>query len=197
MKFKKFIVVALAVLIVVVSSCVSVFATGSSVSFDKNKLIDSLKNNGNFKEVTEGRNYFVTGYWDSSSSRFSVDVYVTGEQYLVSGDTIFIPNFDCSDYEFHSDNGSTFVFDGILKYLGDYSFTLSKDNLLDSSYDLKTTDGKLFFQQPTLLNQLLSLVPGVGEKITADLGTLMVCGIGCLALLICLSLLPKVLYKFL
>ena len=201
-KFKKYIVVALAVLCVVISSCISVFATGSntgsSVSFDKNKLIDALKNNDNFKEVTEGNNYFVTGYWSSSSSCFSVDVYVTGSQYLVSGDTIFIPNYDCSDYEFHSDNGSTFVFDGRLKYLGDYSIPLSKDNLLLTSYDLKTSDGKLFFQRPIpLLNRLLSQVPqGVGTKVVADLGTLTVCGIGCLALLVGCSLVPKVLHKF-
>lgn len=71
--------------------------------------------------------------------------------------------------------------------------------IVSANYDVKYQDSdKVFFHQPTLLSQLLNLVPqGVGNKITADLGTLTVCGIGCLALLIGLSLFPKVLYKFL
>lgn len=72
----------------------------------------------------------------------------------------------------------------------------SSSEIQSSNYDIYFND-ELFFQQPTLLSQLLSLVPGAGEKITGDLGILTTCGIGCLALLIGLSLLPKVLYKFL
>ena len=70
--------------------------------------------------------------------------------------------------------------------------------IIAANYDVKYQGSdEVFFQQPTLLSQLLSLVPGAGEKITGDLGILTTCGIGCLALLIGLSLLPKVLYKFL
>ena len=79
------------------------------------------------------------------------------------------------------------------------SWSRGQAQIVSANYDVKFqgTD-KVFFQQPTLLSQLLNLVPQrVGNKITADLGTLTVCGIGCLALLIGLSLLPKVLYKFL
>ena len=68
---------------------------------------------------------------------------------------------------------------------------------LSSNYDVKYEgQDKVFFQQPTLLSQLLSLVPGVGEKVVADLGTLMVCGISLIALLVGCSLVPKVLHKF-
>lgn len=75
---------------------------------------------------------------------------------------------------------------------------ISYGQIIAANYDVKYQGSdKVFFHQPTLLSQLLSLVPGAGEKITGDLGTLTVCGVACLALLIGLSLLPKVLYKFL
>jgi hypothetical protein len=91
------------------------------------------------------------------------------------------------------ENYSAEVNDGTL-----CSWSPGQAQIVSANYDVKFqgTD-KVFFQQPTLLSQLLSLVPGAGEKITGDLGTLMVCGVACLALLIGLSLLPKVLYKFL
>lgn len=74
----------------------------------------------------------------------------------------------------------------------------SASEIESSNYDVYHSDGSLFFQRPTLLSQLLKLVPSrVGEKITADLSTLTICGVGCLSLLIGLALLPKVLYKFL
>lgn len=71
--------------------------------------------------------------------------------------------------------------------------------IIAANYDVKYQGSdKVFFQQPTLLSNLLKQVPqGVGEKVAADSLILTICGIGCLALLIGLSLLPKVLYKFL
>lgn len=71
--------------------------------------------------------------------------------------------------------------------------------IIAANYDVKFQGSdKVFFQQPTLLSNLLKQVPqGVGERVAADSLTLTICGIGCLALLIGLSLLPKVLYKFL
>lgn len=77
--------------------------------------------------------------------------------------------------------------------------SFSPKDMFATNYDVKYENSdEVFFQQSTLLCKLLKQVPqGVGEKVVADLGTLTVCGIGCLALLIGLSLLPKVLYKFL
>lgn len=79
-----------------------------------------------------------------------------------------------------------------------FNFT-SNDHIIDANYDVKYQGSDdIFFQKPTLLNNLLKQVPqGVGEKVTADLATLTICGVACLALLIGLALLPKVLYKFL
>lgn len=91
------------------------------------------------------------------------------------------------------ENYSAEVNDGTL-----CSWSPDQAQIVSANYDVKYQGSdKVFFQQPTLLQQLLSLVPGAGEKITGDLGILTTCGIGCLALLIGLSLLPKVLYKFL
>lgn len=67
----------------------------------------------------------------------------------------------------------------------------SSEQISQCNYDIKFRGTEnVFFQQPTLLSQLLSLVPGAGEKITGDLVILTTFGIGCLALLIGLSLLP-------
>ena len=77
--------------------------------------------------------------------------------------------------------------------------SFSQKDMFATNYDVKYENSdEVFFQQTTLLCRLLKQVPqGVGEKLVADLGILTTCGIGCLALLIGLSLLPKVLYKFL
>lgn len=69
--------------------------------------------------------------------------------------------------------------------------------IIAANYDVKYQGSdKVFFHQPTLLSQLLSLVPGAGEKITGDLGILTICGISLIALLVGCSLVPKVLHKF-
>lgn len=77
--------------------------------------------------------------------------------------------------------------------------SFSPKDMIATNYDVKYENSdEVFFQQSPLLCRLLNPVQElVGEKITADLGTLTVCGVACLALLIGLSLLPKVLYKFL
>lgn len=77
------------------------------------------------------------------------------------------------------------------------SWSSGQAQIVSANYDVKFqgTD-KVFFQQPTLLSQLLSLVPGAGEKITGDSLTLTICGISLLALLVGCSLVPKVLHKF-
>lgn len=90
------------------------------------------------------------------------------------------------------ENYSAEVNDGTL-----CSWSPGQAQIVSANYDVKFqgTD-KVFFQQPTLLQQLLSLVPGAGEKITGDLGILTTCGISLLALLVGCSLVPKVLHKF-
>lgn len=76
--------------------------------------------------------------------------------------------------------------------------SLTNSYIISSDYDiLLDGSGEVFFQKTTLLKQLLNLVPqGVGEKVTADMVTLTVFGIGLIALLVGLYLVPKVLHKF-
>lgn len=187
-KFKKFIVVALAVLCVVVASCVSAFAA------DDNLTYDQVVSKWGIKYDTSKYPYYVLIRISNkvdyilviSQNKNAVDVK-NGLAFADSGITYrcFVSN---DSYICNTHNNSS---DSSLCNLSELTF-------LSSNYDVKYEgQDKVFFQQPTLLSQLLSLVPGAGEKITGDLGILTTCGIGCLALLIGLSLLPKVLYKFL
>lgn len=77
--------------------------------------------------------------------------------------------------------------------------SFSPKDMIATNYDVKYENSdEVFFQQSPLLCRLLNPVQEqVGEKVAADLGTLMVCGIGCLASLVGCSLVPKVLHKFL
>lgn len=187
-KIKKIAVVALALISVLVASIVPAFAA------DDNLTYDQVVSKWGIKYDTSKYPYYVliresnkVDYRLVISQRQNA-VYVTnGIAFAGSGITYscFVSNgsYICNT---HNNSAST--------SLG----RLSELTFLSSNYDVKY-EGKddVFFQQPTLLQQLLSLVPGAGEKITGDLGILTTCGIGCLALLIGLSLLPKVLYKFL
>lgn len=187
-KIKKIAVVALAVISVLVASIVPAFAA------DDNLTYDQVVSKWGIKYDTSKYPYYVLiRNTDKISYKLIISqrqnaVYVTnGFAFAGSGITYscFVSN---GSYICNTHNNSAFT------SLGD----LSELTFLSSNYDVKY-EGKddVFFQQPTLLQQLLSLVPGAGEKITGDLGILTTCGIGCLALLIGLSLLPKVLYKFL
>lgn len=197
-KFKKFIVVALAVLCVVVSSCVSAFA---ATTYNRDKIIQSIKNSDKVKEVTAGKYYFATVLQGTYTF---VDIYVTSSRYLVADNSICIPNSDCALYRFTVSDDSEIFFREKVNSFSDYFVTVSNSNdlsdgaLLYSNYDLKTTEGAVFFDNPTLLKQLLRLIPSlVGEKVVGDMAILTVCGIGCLALLISLPVLLKTLHKFL
>lgn len=77
--------------------------------------------------------------------------------------------------------------------------SFSPKSMFSTNYDVKYENSdEVFFQQSPLLCRLLNPVQEqVGEKVVADLGTLTVCGIACLAFLISLPLLSRVLYKFL
>lgn len=197
-KFVKILVVSLALMSVFVSSCVSAFA---ATTYNRDKIIQSIKNSDKVKEVTANKYYFATVLQGTYTF---VDFCVSKNQYLVSNNSIVIPASDYELYRFEVSDDSEIIFREKVACYSDYFSQLKNSNdisngcLLVSNYDLKTTKGDVFFDNPTLLKQLLNLVPqGVGNKITADLGTLTICGIGCLALLIGLSLFPKVLYKFL
>lgn len=187
-KIKKIAVVALALISVLVASIVPAFAA------DDNLTYEQVVSKWGIKYDTSKYPYYVLIRKSNkvdyklviSQNKNAVDVK-NGFAFADSGITYrcFVSNgsYICNT---HNNSSST--------SLGD----LSESTFLSSNYDVKY-EGKddVFFQQPTLLQQLLSLVPGAGEKVVGDLGTLMVCGVACLALLIGLSLLPKVLYKFL
>lgn len=186
-KFKKYIVVALAVLCVVVSSCVSAFAV------DDNLTYDQVVSKWGIKYDTSKFPYYVLIRESNkvdyrlviSQQKYAVDVK-NGLAFADSGITYrcFVSN---DSYICNTNNNSS------SSSLG----RLSELTFLSSNYDVKY-EGKdeVFFQQPTLLSQLLSLVPGAGEKVVADLGTLTICGISLIALLVGCSLVPKVLHKF-
>lgn len=186
-KFKKYIVVALAVISVLVASIVPAFAA------DDNLTYDQVVSKWGIKYDTSKYPYYVLIRKSNevdyklviSQNKNAVDVK-NGLAFADSGITYrcFVSNdsYICNTHN-NSSNSS----------LGD----LSELTFLSSNYDVKYEgQDKVFFQQPTLLSQLLSLVPGVGEKVVADLGILTTCGIGCLASLVGCVLVPKVLYKF-
>lgn len=187
-KIKKIAFVALAVISVLVASIVPAFAA------DDNLTYEQVVSKWGIKYDTSKYPYYVLIRKSNkvdyelviSQNKNAVDVK-NGFAFADSGITYrcFVSN---DSYICNTTNNSS---NSSLGYLSELTF-------LSSNYDVKY-EGKdeVFFQQPTLLQQLLSLVPGAGEKITGDLGTLTVCGVACLALLIGLSLLPKVLYKFL
>lgn len=186
-KFKKYIVVALAVISVLVASIVPAFAA------DDNLTYDQVVSKWGIKYDTSKYPYYVLIRKSNkvdyklviSQNKNAVDVK-NGFAFADSGITYrcFVSN---DSYICNTNNNSS------NSSLGD----LSELTFLSSNYDVKYEgQDKVFFQQPTLLSQLLSLVPGAGEKVVADLGTLMVCGISLIALLVGCSLVPKVLHKF-
>ena len=188
-KFKKFIVVALAVLCVVVSSCVSAFAA------DDNLTYDQVVSKWGIKYDTSKYPYYVLiRDTDKISYKLIISqrqnaVYVTnGFAFAISGITYscFVSN---DSYICNTLNNSSSTSLG----------RLSELTFLSSNYDVKyDRKDDVFFQQPTLLSKLLSLTPSqVGEKVVGDMAILTVCGVACLALLISLPVLLKTLHKFL
>jgi hypothetical protein len=187
-KIKKIAVVALALISVLVASIVPAFAA------DDNLTYEQVVSKWGIKYDTSKYPYYVLirksnkvdYYLVISQNKNAVDV----KNGLVFADSGIIYNCFVSGDSYKCNTLSA----SSCSSLGH----LSELTFLSSNYDVKYEgQDKVFFQQPTLLQQLLSLVPGAGEKITGDLVILTTCGIGCLALLIGLSLLPKVLYKFL
>lgn len=188
-KFKKYIVVALAVISVLVASIVPAFAA------DDNLTYDQVVSKWGIKYDTSKYPYYVLiRDTDKISYKLIISqrqnaVYVTnGFAFAGSGITYscFVSN---DSYICNTLNNSSSTSLGLLSEL----------TFLSSNYDVKyDRKDDVFFQQPTLLSKLLSLTPSqVGEKVVGDMAILTVCGIGCLALLISLPVLLKTLHKFL
>lgn len=123
-------------------------------------------------------------------------VFLSTDELVVSVDSniycLKSTNGSAKQINISNDTAALFSTPGILG-------SFSPKDMIATNYDVKYENSdEVFFQQSPLLCRLLNPVQEqVGEKVVADSLTLTICGIGCLALLIGLSLFPKVLYKFL
>lgn len=188
-KFKKYIVVALAVLCVVVSSCVSAFAA------DDNLTYDQVVSKWGIKYDTSKYPYYVLIRESNKVDYCLVISQHKNAVYVKNGIAFADSGITYSCFV----NNDSYICNTINNSSNTSLGRLSELTFLSSNYDVKY-EGKdeVFFQQPTLLSKLLSLTPSlVGEKVVGDMGILTVCGIGCLALLISLPVLLKTLHKFL
>ena len=207
-KFVKILVVALALMSVFVSSCVSAFALDDKYSsvdvFQADYVKSCLESDSTFKKYSvKSKYYFVSCSVGGSDDipRYFLNVKFFDDNKFWN-DTYGL-GMHCNDilnYEYNKSLNS-FVNTGVVEGNSSlYNISPSFSDVIYSTVDIiNSADGSIFFHRPlTLLERLLNLVqPNLGEKITGDLVILTTCGIGCLALLIGLSLLPKVLYKFL
>lgn len=200
-KFKKYIVVALAVLCVVVSSCVSAFALSdeyASKDFYKSDYIQSfLKSDTHFNEQISKYKYFVVkANYVSARDAYFISVFFTDDNVLyyrsggIEGHCSYLLSYVFSE----TDNCYYYSDSSEMNFMN-MNYT---DDLLLSNVDF-IYDNKVFFQRPlTLLERLLNPVQSqMGEKVVADMAILTVCGVACLALLISLPVLLKVFHKFL
>lgn len=205
--FKKFIVVALAVLCVVVSSCVSAFALDDKYSsvdvFQADYVKSFLESDSTFKEYSSKSSYYFvscsTGGSDDFPLYFLAVYFFDDNKFSKDGSGRYFYTRNCMiSYEYSS---SLNTYEKSSIYPDSLSTYISTTNdIVYSTVDLvNSKDNSVFFQKPlTLLERLLNPVQSlVGEKVVGDMGILMVCGIGCLALLISLPVLLKTLHKFL
>lgn len=175
-KIKKIAVVALAVMCVLVASILPC----SAVSVPNYEITDD-----NF-------NYYIVFKTEDGFE----SVFLSTDELVVSVDSkiysLKSTNGSAKLININNNTAALFSTPGILG-------SFSPKDMIATNYDVKYENSdEVFFQQSPLLCRLLNPVQEqVGEKVVADLGTLTVCGVACLALLIGLSLLPKVLYKFL
>ena len=175
-KFKKYIVVALALMSVLIVSILPC----SAVSVPNYDITDD---NYNYYIICKADNGFESVY-------LSFDKLVVSQESNNYG--LYNKNGNVKLFMITDHTACLFTTPGLLGYI-------SVDEIVSSNYDIKYADSdEVFFLPSTLLDNLLKHVPqGVGKKITADLVILTTCGIGCLALLISLPVLLKTLHKFL
>lgn len=209
-KFVKILFVALALMSVFVSSCVSAFALDEKYSevdvFQSDYVKSFLESDSTFKEYSKQSNYYFVSCSTGGANgeryfifvNFFDDNKFVEDKSLTGAGHYYYTRKSFIQYEYSFSKNTYVIIDKSSE--SNYIYTSGFNSIIYSTVDIiSSDDNSVFFQRPlTLLEQLLNPVQSqMGEKITADLGTLTVCGIGCLALLIGLSLLPKVLYKFL
>lgn len=175
-KFKKYIVVALAALIVIVVSILPC----SAVSVPNYDINDD---NFNYYIVFKTEDGFESVFLSTDALVVSVDSKI----YILKS-----TNGSAKQINISNNTAALFSTPGILG-------SFSPKDMIATNYDVKYENSdEVFFQQATLLSRLLNLVPqGVGERVAADSLTLTICGISLIALLIGCALVPKVLYIFL
>lgn len=141
---------------------------------------------------------------DNTDNIYKYYLVLSDNRYIVSADPLYVEHrgdyyyfSSSSAYKFFTSDDELFAFSETAK---SYIFSVSDNSYLKrSNYDVKFFNSDdVFFYPPTILEQLLNLVPqGVGAKMAEDSLTLTICGISLLALLVGCSLVPKVLYRFL
>lgn len=207
-KFKKYIVVALAVLCVVVSSCVSAFALDDKYSsvdvFQADYVKSCLESDSTFKKYSvKSKYYFVSCSIGGSDDipRYFLNVkFFDDNKFWNDTSGLGMHCNDILNYEYDKSFNSfvnTDVVEGSNRVLNNFSTSFS--DVIYSTVDIiNSADGSVFFQRPlTLLERLLNPVQEqVGEKVVADSLILTICGISLIALLVGCSLVPKVLHKF-
>ena len=175
-KFKKYIVVALAVICVLVVSilpCSAVSVPAYDISDDNYNYYIILKDDDGFESV-----------------------FLSFDKLVVSQESnhycLYNKNGNVKLIRITNNTSCLFTTPGLLCYI-------SVDEIVSSNYDIKYADSdEVFFLHSPLLERLLNPVQQrVGEKVVRDMAILTVCGIGCLALLISLPVLLKTLHKFL
>lgn len=177
-KFKKYIVVALAVLSVIVASilpCSAVTVPNYNITDDENTHYTVVSYNNGIELV------FL------SVGDLAV-VQTSNMTYLNNPNGYWVRKIELPANNDGTDHSGTLC-----------SWSPGEAQIVSANYDVKFQGSdKVFFQQPTLLSNLLKQVPqGVGERVAADSLTLTICGISLIALLIGCALVPKVLYRFL
>lgn len=208
-KVKKYIVVALAVMSVLVSSCVSAFALSDEYSkideFNADFIKQFLSNDDTFKEYSKQSNYYFVSCSTGGSNHerhfivvnFFDDNKFVADKSLAGAGKYFFTRKSFISYEYSYSKSTYLIIDKSSE--SDYIYTYGFDDIIYSTVDIiSSDDNSVFFQKPlSLLEKLLNPLPKhLGEKITADLGTLTICGISLIALLIGCALVPKVLHKF-
>lgn len=194
MKFKKILVVVLAMISVVALSILPASAASCKITLEELKSIYDID-----YDTSKYPYYVLYSAPSSRDSEYYLVCSSSKSAFELTDNSIYIRSnsywFDCFKIDDKCICNSNSIGSGPFCYYGAVSGVV----IYDSNYDIyNLSTNEVFFHQPTLLQSLLNLVPGqLGSRVVSDLTTLTVCGIGCLALLICLALLPKVLYKFL
>lgn len=137
-----------------------------------------------------------------TNSYFEMVEYSNGYYKLVcrnsSGESIgfYVVGTD-SRYDYWVDN----IFETNPKGISDN--IVSKGDIL-ANRDIKNSDGTIFFQAAlprvlteTIMEMIAVETPEVGTKTIQTMGTILLCGVGCLALLISLPLLARVFRRYL